>query len=217
MDWCVGSAEQVLDNYEINDWHNYMMAAASNAVLLKLIVRGVVPKELNCGNCIYLSLSRPHACRLTDDPKLKGDPSCSEYSLRSGQRKNWAVASEEEGPHYREELFTQTMPNQETMGSLSPSPEEQALAEDLYDKFEQALKERILDARTPHEEKKYNEEHLIFKDMMELMDRGHSEADAKAELVKSIDDDRKRDSGQAEELIGSGTKFKSSWARNIRG
>lgn len=186
-----------LDHYTIAGWHNYMYWLVKRRVLSKLINRGIIPKdrkEPKCGTCLYLSLLEPYVCRLTDVSKLKGDPSCPEYASWSARRKDWAVADEEEGPHYREELFEHTMPDQETMGSVGLAVEEQIQAAELYDLFETLLKQRILDAKTLFKQAEYKEKHLLFRDMMELMTKGHSESDAKAELAKSVETVNKRDS-----------------------
>jgi hypothetical protein len=186
-----------LDHYTIADWHNYMYWLAKRRVLSKMIRRGVArkdPKKPKCGTCIYRSLFKPHGCCFTDEPKLKGDIACSAYVFRSGKREDWAVADKKEGPHYREELFEESMPDQETMGSLGFGVEERMQADELYDLLEAALQKRILDAKTPGKQGEYTDEHLLFREMMELMSKGHSESDAKAELVKSVETENKRDS-----------------------
>jgi hypothetical protein len=85
------------------------------------------------------------------------------------------------------------MPDQETMGSVGLAVEEQIQAAELYDLFETLLKRRILNS-TPGKREDYIEAHLLFRDMMELMTKGHSESDAKAELAKLVETENKRDS-----------------------
>ncbi len=184
--------KSTLDHYTIADWHNFMYWMARRRLLSKLTARKIYSKK-ECGSCRDFSDSSPHYCLLTGAARSEDDEPCLDYKPWRARRKNWALADEEERPHYREELFEESMPDQETMGSFYPSPEEQAIADDLYDKFETLLSRRISGA-TPGKQQDYIEAHLLFKNMMELMNKGHSESDAKAELAKSVETKNKRDS-----------------------
>ena len=185
--------KSTLDHCTIADWHNFMYWMVRRRLLSKLTARKIYSKK-ECGSCRDFSGSSPHYCLLTGAARSENDEPCLDYEPWRARRKNWALTDEEERPHYSEELFEESMPDQETMGSLGFGVEDRMQADELYDLLEAALKKRILNEKRPGKREDYVEGHLLFRDMMELMTKGHSESDAKAELAKSVETENKRDS-----------------------
>jgi hypothetical protein len=178
-----------LDRYKIRDWHNYKKKAADNAILLQLIARGAAvknPKNPKCGDCKNISKKKPYSCLLTDEPVLKGTPACDRYSRFSAKRQGEPSAGDEEedAPARDNKISVEVTPDQETMGRQASNPEELLLVDDLYQRADNALRERIRKAETEPEKDRFSEQYDLYLVRTELEEKGHSEEEVKSELLK---------------------------------
>jgi hypothetical protein len=148
---------------------SYINKAAYTAVIGMLIKEGFLFRRV-CGNCGYLSKSRPYVC---NRPYIKKEGKRIENPLY-GERRELASRACEEG-------FEPPVPP----GPQPPVPPQNEYIL-LLERIRKLLEERIKNELNENTKRKYMRQHLVFCRFATLLREGYSETKALKAIAKKL-------------------------------
>jgi len=148
----------------------YLKKAAYTGVIEILIEEGVLWKNI-CGNCIYLSVSKPHICQrehiIMDGERIENP--------HHGETRNPSSRACKEGfePHVFEDVLEIPVP---------PEPEPSGIIEEMKD----ALIKRIERETNKNVRRKYERQYVAFCRFAMLIQEGYSESEALKKIAEAL-------------------------------
>jgi hypothetical protein len=169
----------------------YINKTAYTEVIKTLIDEGILPNG-KCGECVYLSLSKPYICQRA-------------YIITDGERVENPIYREKRNPSDRacKEGFE---PYEFDDGDNGDFPDPEGEGEDfsIFIDMQKLLIQRTEKTKDPNTKKKYERQYVIFCRFAMLIQEGYSEKEAVKMIAEKLDISEKtveRDMAEVREFL----------------